>query len=87
MYSRIFTLIMVMFMVGIPWLTSSTHYGYIRMYQSWFDGPWAITAWVIWALWMVYPLTLHFQYNWHYRREAKRAQKRQEELAKKYAAN
>lgn len=80
MFSRIFTFIMAMFMVGIPWLTSSTHYGYIRVYQQWFDGPWAITAWIIWAAWMVYPLTFQLRYNWHYRQEAKRFQRRLKEM-------
>lgn len=78
MGARIFTLICAMFMVGIPWLTSSTHYGYIRLYQSWFNGPVAITAWIIWAAWMVYPLTYYIRYNWHYRREERLAQKREQ---------
>jgi hypothetical protein len=84
MYSRIFTFIMAMFMVGIPKLVSSTHYGYIKMYEQWFDQPYKVALWVIWLLWMLYPLTLHFQYNWHYRREEKRAAERQRQLAEKY---
>lgn len=71
MFLRILTLLMIFFGIGVPLFISPGAGSYeekAALQHMSFDNPWAVTAWIIWAVWMVYPVVLHVQSEWKYRK-------------------
>lgn len=69
MVLRIFTLIIVFLQIGVPYMASLNSGGHFtQVYQNamHLDNPLAVTAWIIWTLWMVYPIINFFRLSVKY---------------------